>query len=189
MEQKIFSDVTYYDDFDHNDALVCSDNPFYDEFYVQFTTFYKTLENTSDYYVLYCATDAGVNPTMYVVVEMTDGNLVFYAISQDGIQQVDKIPTFEFDERSPKSRMIRHTRLLPYRNQQAAHQKQVTRRLLQRLQIGLTYDGCRCCRVPGSKRSSKTHRVFVPFWNLYQIKKPPQDGRFPAAVLCFIALI
>lgn len=38
--------VTYYDDFDHNDALVCSDNPFYDEFYVQFTTFYKTLENT-----------------------------------------------------------------------------------------------------------------------------------------------
>ncbi|MCI7422583.1 MAG: LPXTG cell wall anchor domain-containing protein [Ruminococcus sp.] len=94
--------VTYYDDFDHNDALVCSDNPFYDEFYVQFTTFYKTLENTSDYYVLYCATDAGVNPTMYVVVEMTDGNLVFYAISQDGIQQVDKIPTFEFDDDSKK---------------------------------------------------------------------------------------
>jgi hypothetical protein len=31
--------------------------------------------------------------------------------------------------------------------------------------------------------------VFVPFWNLYQIKKPPQDGQFPAAVLCFIALI
>ena len=94
--------MTYYDDFDHNDALVCSDNPFYDEFYVQFTTFYKTLENTSDYYVLYCATDAGVNPTMYVVVEMTDGNLVFYAISQDGIQQVDKIPTFEFDDDSKK---------------------------------------------------------------------------------------
>ena len=94
--------VTYYDDFDHNDALVCSDNPFYDEFYVQFTTFYKTLENTSDYYVLYCATDAGVNPTMYVVVEMTDGKLAFYAISQDGIQQVDKIPTFEFDDDSKK---------------------------------------------------------------------------------------
>ena len=34
----------------------------------------------------------------------------------------------------PKSRMIRHARLLPYRNQQVAHQKQVTRRLLQRLQ-------------------------------------------------------
>lgn len=95
--------VTYYDDFDHNDALVCSDNPFYDEFYVQFTTFYKTLENTSDYYVLYCATDAVVNPTMYVVVEMTDGKLVFYAISQDGIQQVDKIPTLEFDDDSKKS--------------------------------------------------------------------------------------
>lgn len=58
---------------------------------------------------------------MYVVVEMTDGNLVFYAISQDGIQQVDKIPTFEFDDDS-KSRMIRHARLLPYRNQQVAHQ-------------------------------------------------------------------
>ena len=35
-------------------------------------------------------------------VEMTDGNLVFYAISQDGIQQVDKIPTFEFDDDSKK---------------------------------------------------------------------------------------
>ena len=39
---------------------------------------------------------------MYVVVEMTDGKLAFYAISQDGIQQVDKIPTFEFDDDSKK---------------------------------------------------------------------------------------
>lgn len=86
------SDVFYttlYDEHNIHGNWVIEDNAFFDEFFVSFSEFYSTLENTSDYYVMYCGTDNGVNPTMYVAVEMKNGDVVFYAVSQNGIEEVE----------------------------------------------------------------------------------------------------
>lgn len=88
--------AAYSDDFDEEgNFLGTTSNPFFDEFYVTFTTFYQTLNGAKDYYVVACKTPDDVHPVMYVAVEMEDGSIVIYAVSEDGIQQVDSIPGFD----------------------------------------------------------------------------------------------
>ena len=85
----------YTDDFDEDMNFIGDNNPIFDEFYVKFDTFYQTLTGTKEYYVVYCETPDDVHSVMYVAVEMEDGSIVCYAVSEDGIQVVDSIPGFD----------------------------------------------------------------------------------------------